>query len=44
MIPPLETSCAANVPPACKYLSLVHWNGEPDREPDPTKAEQFMRK
>jgi len=43
-IKPLEIACDANVPPACRLLSLVHWNGEPDREPDSKKAESYMKK
>ncbi|KAI6178937.1 hypothetical protein M3Y98_00555900 [Aphelenchoides besseyi] len=44
MITPLEIACAANLPPACRFLSLVYWNGEPDRPPDSIKAEKFMQK
>ncbi|KAI6196743.1 hypothetical protein M3Y94_01145000 [Aphelenchoides besseyi] len=44
MIAPLEIACAANLPPACRFLSLVYWNGEPDRSPDSIKAEKFMQK
>ncbi|KAI6242977.1 Sel1 repeat protein [Aphelenchoides fujianensis] len=44
MIKPLEVACAANLPPACRLLSLVYWNGEPDRPPDSFKAETFMKK
>ena len=44
MIRPLEIACAGNMPPACRYLSLVNWNGEEDREPNPKKAEEAMKK
>ncbi|VDK20756.1 unnamed protein product [Anisakis simplex] len=44
MIEPLEKACEANIPGACRYLSLVYWNGEPDRVADSEKAEKFMKK
>lgn len=44
MIEPLEKSCEANMPEGCRYLSLVHWNGEKDRKPDAELAEKYMKK
>lgn len=44
MIEPLEVSCEANLPLGCRYLSLVHWNGEKDREPNAELAEKYMKK
>uniref|UniRef100_A0A0M3I8P6 Sel1 repeat family protein n=1 Tax=Ascaris lumbricoides TaxID=6252 RepID=A0A0M3I8P6_ASCLU len=44
MIEPLETACQANIPGACRYLSLVYWNGEKDRPADSAKAEKYMKK
>lgn len=44
MIEPLEKSCEANMPKGCRFLSLVHWNGEKDREPNSELAEKYMKK
>ncbi|CAD5211913.1 unnamed protein product [Bursaphelenchus okinawaensis] len=43
-IEPLTVSCEGKVPPGCRYLSLVYWNGEPDRKPDSKLAEHYMKK
>uniref|UniRef100_A0A0R3RGA2 Sel1 repeat family protein n=1 Tax=Elaeophora elaphi TaxID=1147741 RepID=A0A0R3RGA2_9BILA len=40
MITPLEKSCEANMPEGCRFLSLVHWNGEEDRKANPELAEK----
>ncbi|KAL3994825.1 Sel1 repeat family protein [Acanthocheilonema viteae] len=44
MIEPLEKSCEANMPKGCRFLSLVHWNGEKDRKPNSELAEKYMKK
>ncbi|VDN04588.1 unnamed protein product, partial [Thelazia callipaeda] len=44
MIGPLEKSCEANMAEGCRYLSLVHWNGEDDRKANSEMAEQYMKK
>uniref|UniRef100_A0A8R1XL85 Uncharacterized protein n=2 Tax=Onchocerca TaxID=6281 RepID=A0A8R1XL85_ONCVO len=44
MIGPLEKSCEANMPEGCRFLSLVHWNGEKDRQPNSELAEKYMKK
>ena len=44
MIQPLEIACSDKIPPACRYLSLVYWNGEDDRPPNSQKAEVAMKK
>lgn len=43
-IGPLEIACDADIAKGCRYLSLIHWNSEPDRQPDSQKAEQYMAK
>ncbi|PAV89896.1 hypothetical protein WR25_15213 [Diploscapter pachys] len=44
MVEPLKIACDANIAQGCRFLSLVHWNGEKDRPVDSQKAEQFMKK
>ncbi|CAJ0929152.1 unnamed protein product, partial [Mesorhabditis belari] len=44
MIRPLEIACDANINKGCRYLSLVHWNGEKDRPANSKLAEKFMAK
>lgn len=44
MIEPLEKSCKANMAEGCRFLSLVHWNGEEDRKPNSELAEKYMKK
>lgn len=44
MIEPLEKSCEANMPEGCRFLSLVHWNGDKDRKPNSELAEKYMKK
>ncbi|KAL6734995.1 hypothetical protein Aduo_005478 [Ancylostoma duodenale] len=44
MIEPMEIACEANLKQGCRYLSLVHWNGEKHRPADSKKAEKYMKK
>ncbi|KHJ98743.1 Sel1 repeat protein [Oesophagostomum dentatum] len=44
MIEPMQIACDANLKQGCRYLSLVHWNGEKHRPADSIKAEKYMRK
>ncbi|CAI4232891.1 unnamed protein product [Auanema sp. JU1783] len=44
MIKPMEIACDGGVRQGCRYLSLVHWNGEKDRPADSKKAEKYMQK
>ncbi|TKR95532.1 hypothetical protein L596_009686 [Steinernema carpocapsae] len=44
MIDPLKIACDAKIPQGCRYLSLVHWNGEKDRKPDSELAREYMQK
>ncbi|GMS84460.1 hypothetical protein PENTCL1PPCAC_6635, partial [Pristionchus entomophagus] len=41
---PLEIACDANIPKACRYLSLVNWNEEKDKPIDVIAAEKYMKK
>jgi hypothetical protein len=43
-IPPFKIACDGNIAKGCRYLSLIYWNGESDREPDSSKAEEYMKK
>ncbi|XGW10186.1 hypothetical protein V3C99_012013 [Haemonchus contortus] len=43
-IDPLQVACDGNLKQGCRYLSLVHWNGEKHRLADSKKAEMYMKK
>uniref|UniRef100_A0A8L8Q1U6 Sel1 repeat family protein n=1 Tax=Heligmosomoides polygyrus TaxID=6339 RepID=A0A8L8Q1U6_HELPZ len=44
MIEPMQIACDGNLKQGCRYLSLVHWNGEKHRPADSQKAEMYMKK
>uniref|UniRef100_A0A7E4WD64 Cytochrome c oxidase assembly factor 7 n=1 Tax=Panagrellus redivivus TaxID=6233 RepID=A0A7E4WD64_PANRE len=45
MVRPLEVACKGDLPPACRYLGLVHWNGDENKTPPNSgKAEEAMLK
>ncbi|VDK60267.1 unnamed protein product, partial [Cylicostephanus goldi] len=44
MIEPMQIACDGNIKQGCRYLSLVHWNGEKHRPADSKKAEQYMKR
>uniref|UniRef100_A0A914Z4A7 Uncharacterized protein n=1 Tax=Panagrolaimus superbus TaxID=310955 RepID=A0A914Z4A7_9BILA len=44
MLKPLEIACADNLPPGCRYLGLVNWNGVENQKPNSKKSEEAMKK
>ncbi|KAE9416343.1 hypothetical protein Angca_006482 [Angiostrongylus cantonensis] len=44
MVEPMQIACDGEVKQGCRYLALVHWNGEKHRPPDSQSAEKYMKK